>query len=67
MGSAAVLALGLCVLAAVDCAYEDPPAEMAGYGEPVPWEGTRREDWTLFIAPYVGTSLSIRSSGTGPG
>ena len=36
---------------------------MDGYGEPEPCEGIRREE-AAGLAPYVGTSLSIRSSGT---
>lgn len=58
----AVLALGLCDAESA-CVYGVPPPDIAGYGEPLPWEGTSKDDWAL-LAPYVGTSFSIRSSGT---
>lgn len=36
---------------------------MDGYGDPVPCDGIRRDEAAV-LAPYVGTSLSIRPSGT---
>lgn len=40
-----------------------PPEDIDGYGEPVPCDGIKR-DGVVWLAPYVGTSLSMRSSGT---
>lgn len=36
---------------------------MVGYGDPVPYEGISNEDEELLLL-YVGTSFSMRSSGT---
>ena len=55
-------ALGLCETDAEFELEDGVGPEMEGYGEPMPCEGINRDE--AGFRPYVGTSLSTKSSGT---